>query len=118
MGARIVIVAETFHQAQCDANGCPTTLPSGDDGFSHLEITALHEALAEESGQFDETWTVTPDGKTYCPRHRPGNIDCTSCRDGYNKVSPPGTTGTDVRYEVCGRCGGRGYLQPVPGAKP
>jgi len=104
-----------FYRATCDANGCASVAPSDDDGgASHYPLEGLREWLAEGRGEFDETWTVTADDKTYCPRHAPGNIDCTTC-GGKGHIFHPEQIEFRDRWEECARCGGRGYLVPSGG---
>lgn len=108
-----MITSETFYKATCDANGCGHDFPDDDWDASHLELGNLKEAMAEERGEFEEAWTLTDDGHTYCPRHKPGNIDCTSCRDGMEMTNPDGATFEERGWHTCPRCDGRGYLTPA-----
>ena len=108
-----MITSETFYRAECDRPGCGITLPDDEnDSGTHWPRASVVEALAEERGQFDETWTVVGE-QTFCPRHRPGNVDCTACEDGYLRAERPGPREPGMsrwEFSKCPICDGRGYL--------
>lgn len=111
-----MITSETFYRAECDAEGCSVTLPDQDHhDASHWPRESVEEALREESGAHDETWAVVGE-RTYCPRHKPGNVDCTACEKsrGYLRVELEGEREPgEPRYSFsqCPVCDGRGYLE-------
>lgn len=107
-----MITSETFYRAECDAPGCDVTLPDDEnDEGTHWPRVSVEEALAEPRGMHDETWTRVGE-QTFCPRHKPGNADCTACEDGYLRIIRAVRTPSEARYEFaqCPVCGGRGYL--------
>ena len=107
-----MITSETFYRAECDHPGCEVTLPSGDDDATHWPCESVVRALGEEHGRYDETWTVVGE-QTFCPRHRPGNVECPACdgRGHFRTEHPDPEPGTGRwRFTDCPMCGDRGYL--------
>ena len=108
----MTITSETFYRAECDHNGCEVTLPDDEnDEGTHWPRTSVVEALGEERGLFDEKWTVEGE-QTFCPRHKPGNADCTACDNGYLRTEIANRQEGQARFDfaLCPMCGGRGYL--------
>lgn len=107
----MTINAETFYQANCDAEGCRSLAPTdNDDGSSHYPLDLLREWMAEGHGWFeDETWTELEDGRTFCPRHKPGNVDCEAC-GGYGHFRHPDGPDITKRFTDCVACDARGYV--------
>ena len=70
-----MITSGTFYRAECDAAGCGQFFPDDDDGegASYYPKDSLILHMAEDRGEFDELWTITDDGRTFCPRHKPGS---------------------------------------------
>jgi DnaJ-class molecular chaperone len=108
-----MITSETFYRAECDTNGCDRVFPDEDYDGSHFPMEALVELMAVERGEFDERWATTEDGHTYCPRHQPGNIDCTTCGGQGSTPPPDGGDPLNGWWHQCARCDGRGYLVPT-----
>lgn len=109
------ITSETFYRAECDHDGCKTVLPNDEDeSGSHWPRKSVIEALAEERGADDETWTVVGD-LTYCPRHKPGNAECSACdgRGYFRAERDPATLAPGQgkwALTDCPVCERRGYL--------
>ena len=113
-----MIVSETFYRAECDGAGCKATLPDEDSDATHWPRESVVEALGEERGEHDETWTVVGE-ETFCPRHKPGNVECAACDGrGYFRTEHPNPEPGCGKWAFtdCPMCDRRGYLVPLPSA--
>ncbi|UAJ78337.1 hypothetical protein IT072_13825 [Leifsonia sp. ZF2019] len=106
-----MITSETFYRAECDHEPCSVTLPDGEE-MTHWDRGTLDEALSEPTGRADDAWTVVADGRTFCPRHAPGNVDCGACDHGYIRTDRGPNTSPRFNFATCPVCDGAGYVKP------
>lgn len=108
-----MIKSEAYFRAECDHDGCEASLPDPDEHeASGWPLNSVKDALGEERGDRDETWTVVGE-HTFCPRHKPGNAECTAC-DGRGhfrtELPEPIINGRRWDFASCPICDGEGYL--------